>query len=277
MRCVQRRACPRPLNLNLPPPTPLINYDFIKTFIGSGHVNTDKIINAYKATGSYTVPLHEFVRAVMYLNYRWYDPTASEIKNVFDVSERDGREHFIVLCAVAFVERRGQTSDLDGYVPRDELASHLGSLGFRASQIRVAVNRMVDWKLVESITKDRQEDVDARLEGHLRLTTIGAYYYRRLVSTFQYLDAVVVDTPVMDADTRLSIREAQTIVGRLNRAELFYEYLDGQWGELGEAGAVFDWKNTLASARHEIERIRSAVDAPPTQPVLGSAKAGFRE
>ena len=28
MRCVQRRACPRPLNLNLlPPPTPLINYD----------------------------------------------------------------------------------------------------------------------------------------------------------------------------------------------------------------------------------------------------------
>ena len=251
--------------------------DFIKTFIGSGHVNTDKIINAYKATGRYTVPLHEFVRAVMYLNYRWYDPTASEIKNVFDVSERDGREHFIVLCAVAFVERRGQTSDLDGYVPRDELASHLGSLGFRASQIRVAVNRMVDWKLVESITKDRQEDVDARLEGHLRLTTIGAYYYRRLVSTFQYLDAVVVDTPVMDADTRLSIREAQTIVGRLNRAELFYEYLDGQWGELGEAGAVFDWKNTLASARHEIERIRSAVDAPPTQPVLGSAKAGFRE
>ena len=28
MRCVQRRACPRPLHLNLlPPPTPLINYD----------------------------------------------------------------------------------------------------------------------------------------------------------------------------------------------------------------------------------------------------------
>ena len=28
MRCVQRRACPRPLNLNLlPPPTPLINYE----------------------------------------------------------------------------------------------------------------------------------------------------------------------------------------------------------------------------------------------------------
>ena len=27
MRCVQRRACPRPLHLNLlPPPTPLINY-----------------------------------------------------------------------------------------------------------------------------------------------------------------------------------------------------------------------------------------------------------
>ena len=30
MRCVQRRACPRPLNLNLPPPTPLINYLMLK-------------------------------------------------------------------------------------------------------------------------------------------------------------------------------------------------------------------------------------------------------
>ena len=70
--------------------------DFIKVFIGSGHVDTSKIIDIYQSTGSYLVPLHEFLRAVMYGDYFWYDPAASEIKNVFDISERDGREHFVI-------------------------------------------------------------------------------------------------------------------------------------------------------------------------------------
>ena len=253
--------------------------DFIKIFIGSGHVNTGKIVEIYEATGGYTVPLHEFVRAVMYVDYRWYDPAASEIKNIYDVSERDGREHFLVLCAVAFVDRRGQTSDLDGFVLRDEVITHLSSLGFRASQISVAINRMVNWKLVELDTKEQQRDGDPQFEGHLRLTTVGAYYFRRLVGTFEYLDAVVVDTPIMDSGTRLSVRNAQTIDGRLNRAELFCDYLDSQWGELGESGSVFDWNNTVAGTRQQIERIRSKIAAPSTQPPLRSDEkvSGKRE
>ena len=44
MWCVQRRACPRPLHLNLftPPLTPLINYDHWKTFRHSLTVANDQ-------------------------------------------------------------------------------------------------------------------------------------------------------------------------------------------------------------------------------------------
>lgn len=246
--------------------------DFIKVFIGSGHVDTRKIIDTYEGTGSYTVPLHEFVRAVMYGDYLWYDPSASEIKNVYDVSERDGREHFIVLCALAYIDRRGQTSDLDGYVISEEVIEHLNSLGFRMSQAVVALNRMVNWKLVESDTKGLNEDDDKQYDSHLRLTTVGAYYFRKLVGTFQYLDGVVVDTPIMDSDIRLSIRDVRAINARLNRAERFCKYLDSQWGDLGESGSVFDWSSTVAGARQQIDWIRTRLRRQPLQPELGSTE-----
>ena len=106
------------------------------------------------------------------------------------------------------------------------------------------------------------------LSSYYRLTTIGAYYFRKLVSIFQYLDAVVVDTPVVDSVARSAIGDASTIQARLSRAEQFCDYLDSQWDDLGDAGALFDWPGTLADARREIERIRTSIASRPQQPRL---------
>ena len=48
--------------------------DFIRTFVGSGHVDTAKMLLIYRNKGSYYVPLHEFVRAVIYGDHKDYDP-----------------------------------------------------------------------------------------------------------------------------------------------------------------------------------------------------------
>ena len=61
MRCVQRRACPRPLNLNLlPPPTPLINYlasnkdtrliVFCDDFVGTGRQVQTRLVEKLTAS-----------------------------------------------------------------------------------------------------------------------------------------------------------------------------------------------------------------------------------
>lgn len=68
---------------------------FVRVFIGSGHVDTGKILDIFKVQGSYLVPLHEFIRAVTYGDHEHYSPGASEIMNLFDISTPDGREHFL--------------------------------------------------------------------------------------------------------------------------------------------------------------------------------------
>jgi hypothetical protein len=70
--------------------------DFLNAFIGSGHVNATKILDKYNQQGSYTIPVHEFMRAVIYDDHEHYDPSTSPIANLFDISTPDGREHFLL-------------------------------------------------------------------------------------------------------------------------------------------------------------------------------------
>lgn len=62
--------------------------ELVKNFLGSGHVDTNKIIKIFDETGSYLIPLHEFLRAVIYGDTNHYDPQTSLIVNLFDVQDR---------------------------------------------------------------------------------------------------------------------------------------------------------------------------------------------
>lgn len=42
-----------------------------------------------------------------------------------------------------------------------------------------------------------------------RITTVGAYTYKKLIGTFVYLDAVVADTPVVDDDVAAGLEDAE--------------------------------------------------------------------
>ncbi|MGC2330170.1 MAG: hypothetical protein WA581_01845 [Candidatus Acidiferrales bacterium] len=60
--------------------------DLIKDFIGSGHVNTQKILAMVAEGEEYTIPLHEFLRAIIYGDNEYYDPSTSPIVNLFDIT-----------------------------------------------------------------------------------------------------------------------------------------------------------------------------------------------
>ena len=51
----QHRANPR----RHPNPYLRLALDFIRVFVGSGNVDTGKILEIYRDSGTYTVPLHE--------------------------------------------------------------------------------------------------------------------------------------------------------------------------------------------------------------------------
>jgi hypothetical protein len=222
--------------------------EFIGAFVGSGHVNATKILQ-FAANGNYTIPVHEFMRAVIYGDHEYFDPSVSPICNLFDISIQDGREHFLLLNLLAYVQRSG--SGAEGFVGAAELFRFGQALGFQPGQVNFALERAVQKKLLESNPKYGDE------HEHLafRITTIGAYTIHRLVLMFTYVDAVVIDTPIVDPTIRGQIGVVMDVAPRLERAKYFLAYLNLQWKGLAHLATAVDWAEIGAAISNEISNI----------------------
>jgi hypothetical protein len=96
---------------------------------------------------------------------------------------------------------------------------------------------------------------------YFRVTTVGAYTARVLVTLFTYVDAMVVDTPVVDEAYRRIIKDVHAISERVGRAEYFRTYLDKQWLPLSRfEGMAFDWRPVSDSLRADTQRVGHRVD-----------------
>jgi hypothetical protein len=70
-------------------------------------------------SGAYYIPLHEFQRAVIYGDARYYDPDRSPIANLFDVTSVDPKEHFLLPLVI------GLLAAWDGPMLKRDLSRHL--------------------------------------------------------------------------------------------------------------------------------------------------------
>jgi hypothetical protein len=162
---------------------------------------------------------------------------------LFSLLTQDGREHFILPLVLAEVDRQGGEGQSEGYIPSASVYSYAQKIGYAPSQLEWALERAVGNHLLEARSNADGSDI------RYRLTSIGAYIVWRLPSMFAYLDAVVVDTPILDDGYRNKILDAHTIDERLNRAELFRIYLDRQW-QLCPPDQHFDW-TSMSEALHD--------------------------
>ena len=231
--------------------------DFIRTFVGSGHANTAKMLRIYRSTGKYNVAFHEFVRAVIYGDYQDYSPGFSEITNLFDITGVDGREHFLAPIVLAYLGLESQASGSNGYVAVEAIYGYVQQLGFQPAKISGTFDRLLKNKLVETETKRPLSSVGEGQDLFYRITTIGSYYYQKLVGIFPYVDAMVADTPIVDRTVRERIGDEANIHGRLDRAESFRQYLDSQWTNIEAAADVFNWKHLSSQLSAEISLIKS--------------------
>jgi hypothetical protein len=210
--------------------------DFLNAFVGSGYVSTRRILDIAEAAGNdvYTVPLHEFFRAITFGDAEHYDPSTSPIANLFDIVEDDGREHFLLPSLIAEAQQLGERAGGPGFVPIEALHEHGAAAGFRQEQVGGQLTRAFQRRLLEGDTEGASGDT-------CRPTTIGAYTVRKLAGMFSYVDAVAVDTPIVDAVTRARIQDVRPILERVERAKTFRAYLDAQWRDCADAGLAFDW------------------------------------
>jgi hypothetical protein len=231
--------------------------EYIKTFVASGHVNTRKILDIQAATGSYLVPLHEFIRALLFGDHVYYDPDSSPITNVLDISSDDAREHFILPLLLATVESFGR-SEKDGFISVDDAYRSLQDAGFAPRQVDWAMARGLSAKLLERPSRTVDEANETPVErAYVRVTSSGTYHFKRLLANFNYLDAIVTDTPIAVAGFREQIRDVYSINDRLRRALAFIDYLDASWELIGRRDLPLVWPQLSAEAKAQIAGIAS--------------------
>jgi hypothetical protein len=227
---------------------------FLNTFVGSGHVNTRKILDIESADGNYVIPLHEFVRAIIFGDHEYFDPTASPVANLLEISTKDGREHFLLTLVLLHIERAGEVGRREGYVEIDEIMEFGQSLGYLPAQLDFALRHGVDKRLLQM--GPRREDAATR---RYRITSVGAYTYKKLLPTFIYMDAIVVDTPIVDDAVANTIAHCREVEDRLERARVFVSYLDQQWTLVQRPDLPFDWTQVSKQLESDFVRVeRSA-------------------
>lgn len=237
--------------------------DFVREFVGSGHVKTDEILRSHQA-GGYTISLHQFLRAVLYKDHLHYDPRVTrELPNLFDIAEPSGPEHFLLLTMLAFLDAAGANVTREGFASVTELAAHLQGLGYKISQIGVGLERALRGRLVE-IPSRTGESRDVMAEGEeYRITTVGSYMLKSIIFKFAYVDAMVVDTPIIDREARQHLKDEREIHARIDRLGVFLKYLDEQWALVDAKRTSFNWIPASTWLRDEGERIRKAARRAP--------------
>ena len=263
---------------------------FVIAFVGSGHVNAEKIIekheddkrrlqlfrrgkigrNHFPVSDGYVIPVHEFLRAVIYGDYAQYDPASSPICNVFEISSADGREHFLLANILAFIERSGGFGE--GFVNTGSVFEFAQRLGFQQGQVHFALDRAMNKHLLESNPKFPGSSKIA----DYRITTVGIYTLKRLIRWFVYLDAMVVDTPIIDSAARMKLGNVEPVHLRIQRGRDFLSYLDQQWAKLGQDGVAIDWSSVSSDLRRDIDKADAAIRAAYAKAKRVSNSGTFR-
>ena len=233
--------------------------NLVKDFFGSGHVDTAKIVRIYHKEGRYYVPLHEFLRAVIYGDNIYFDPSRSPISNILDISTNDPKEHFIIPLALSFIISLADRSYKEGFVDTKGLYDMLQHRGYTPQQIDSVFFRILSRGLVESGRAEERDEVMS-IPQAVRITTSGAYHLQRLLKRFNYIDAIVVDTPILNDEARRDIRDVSDIEDRLGRGKIFLSYLDTQWKNSNLGSDVFNWEGVSADLNDDIAFIKRKLE-----------------
>lgn len=232
--------------------------EYLTTFIGSGHIDTKKILEydseSLPQGKRYIVSLHEFIRAIIFKEHQYFYPDSTEIFNLLDVYS-EAREHFLLPILLDYLLRNSTTHRNDGFINSQIIVEFLQDEGFAFSQIEYAILRTIYKGLIETEAR-RSGKEGEKLPMAIRITSIGAYHLQKLLGTFVYIDAIVVDVPIFIEDKRDEIKDGFSITDRLKRALVFCSYLDIIWYSCHFRKTGLAWNDISHKIRQNVEAIQ---------------------
>ncbi|WP_145304153.1 hypothetical protein [Planctopirus ephydatiae] len=212
--------------------------DYVKKMITSRHLDTHKILSIMTSEGDYTLAPHESLRAMIYGPFIHFEPNASLFTNLFDILHTDPTEHFSRVLILDFCQRHANSVDRYGFINVALIQDHLASLGYSINHVNDTLLFLFKRDCVEGPGEYRDRERETPVLGtDVRITSVGSFHISTLVRTFEYIDAIAVDTPVLESQARASIKDVRDIRDRLKRARLFARYLERQVEQMTDSDA----------------------------------------
>lgn len=238
--------------------------DYVRNFFGSGHVDTKKILNIYEESGSYYIPLHEFLKTVMYKNNEFYNSEEFPITNLFEVTSEDPREHFLTLLIIYYLCTTKKDKTEGDYLNSKDLISILQNEGFTPQKIEEHIKRALKRKLIES-SSNRIPEYMHNTPIQLRQTSIGVYHITKLIQSFTYIDGISFDTAVFDNTIFENMKSHclanlsnTDIMERIARTEYFRDYLNKIWTD-AKFKSSYNWLTLSENLKVEMIKIRNKI------------------
>ena len=221
---------------------------YVRDTLTSNHLDTQKITDKLYKTGEYDLDENDTLRALIYGPSIHYEPNASLFVNLFEIRRADPTEHFSRVLLLEYCHRQANPVDKYGFIKLETIHSYMTSLGYSERQVTEAIDALFGKKCIEGRDFDEESP---ELGRDIRITSLGSYQIGTLVRKFDYLDAVVVDTPILDEQTRQKLWDARLIKDRTNRSREFLRYLDRAAMSLTDSDARRVWSDiSLALVNH---------------------------
>lgn len=241
--------------------------DLVTKLVGSANVDAQKIIDIMSHQGAYLMPVHEFWKTALLGDYSYYDPTTSMALNLFDVTSPNQNEHFLMPMLLSYIDSDGKHRTKEFFVQASDIIAEMQSWGFSIESIEHALRTAINKKLLETPERFTFNEDAGGMYGDLptqvRITTVGAYHYRKWVAEFSYFDAMLFDTPIFVNEQRSIIANklnSFSIADRYTRAVTFRAYLNKVWGESALNPSYFNWNDVVKMGDASFQRVAAAID-----------------
>jgi len=221
--------------------------DLFEQFLTSGHTDANKILGNVRAGSGYLVPLHEFIKSIGLGDSRYYHGDLSPLLNLYAISDEARPSHFTKIRLLAYLAHHRHHSSLFGlgFVRTDIIRQEFGRIGTSEPDIEESLRILAQKALVENDTYEI-----GRVGSSYRITVAGRYYLKYLAVRFSYLDLVLQDTPIADANAFATISgliDSRDLEDRFRRVGTFLDYLLNE--EAREHGAIQSTSDSITLRR----------------------------
>lgn len=201
-------------------------------FLEHGYSSPGKALQMYKSKGSYTLPRHEALRAILLGSYAVYSEESSLIGNPFD--SRLGRTNLqmvrmFILSALVQYSSDSTFQYLDGI----EIRKRMRLIGVSDEYTLKALSDLCKLRFIHTASHD-----EAEFSSNFYPSRLGGYIVRDLISNITFVENVMMDTFISDDSVWNELTEigkkisnssgdvVKRLEYRIQKINVFYEYIN---------------------------------------------------